>query len=655
MKKRKLQSGGNIGSILQGISPLLSLIPGIGTGAGIAAGTLGSLLSALPEKNKVIAASPSNLQSGGPLMPQDNTSMQVNLNPLRRLVPDISATNLFASRDSFPETGKLMSQYFEDMNKGQDLLGHHAASTSMSSKRMSKVDFRAHERAHGGKLNMANGGDIATSSASFKVQGDPSQIDSESYTMGNQDVNLDHNELVKEGQDGAYVFSNRLNPEGSKKTFADLAAKNESRIKRAERKLRFNPDDTIAANTVEYTNKQQADLAVKQELHAAAKGLRETGADMRTGTVPSSYQSGGPIQRPRNNNYGFMDPLFNYNNQGPIPPFEEPLGRSLYSDPNYIAEASVLGYDYTGQQAPVIVPSTNDLTLQIPNRTSPTAPLRRGNTPPKSATPPIGAPSISGLLGGLSAGVVKGGSRYSEQDLATMAGIDEFGTSSEPVSGVDLYANQTPPPPPETQLDMSQYKSLVSTQGTTTSRGKVPFTFGDGLQTVSALSKFAQLAGGAEKERTYVNESPITKQTYDPTNALFQNQRAFRTASDSVSNANSLNVQRALKSNLYSQNLGQQNNIQTQYEQLNQNAGTQYEERVAGRRRENIQYATYADNVNAANRGAYKNSVQNAFDSLGNLGQNFNQKRFASDAINLLGEAYKDVSPRFLKILGYDK
>ena len=67
----------DIGSVMGAVSPIVSLIPGVGQIAGPAIGALGSLLSVAGEKQeqqkKIISASPGRYGTGGPVTPNWQT------------------------------------------------------------------------------------------------------------------------------------------------------------------------------------------------------------------------------------------------------------------------------------------------------------------------------------------------------------------------------------------------------------------------------------------------------------------------------------------------------------------------------------------------------------------------------------------------------
>ena len=94
------------------------------------------------------------------------------------------------------------------------------------------------------------------------------------------------------------------------------------------------------------------------------------------------------------------------------------------------------------------------------------------------------------------------------------------------------------------------------------------------------------------------------------------------------------------------------NSALTQYDQMNQGARSEYENRVSNQQRYNVGQRTYTNDINARNKGAYDSAIQNAFGNLSNFGVGLNQRKQAYDALDLYGSTYKDVYSRILKTLG---
>lgn len=173
------------------------------------------------------------------------------------------------------------------------------------------------------------------------------------------------------------------------------------------------------------------------------------------------------------------------------------------------------------------------------------------------------------------------------------------------------------------------------------------FTVGDGLQALTVLSKFGQLQGGAEVERPYYDTTSITKENFDPSNALAQSNRNFQTGLNTLQNS-SINQNRSFLNKLQVNKLTQDSDILTKYNQMNQSARTQYEARTADQRRYNIGQTVGTNDLNARNRAAYKEAVDVALNSVGNYGKALNEKRTAYDSLAVLQKMFPDVYARIM-------
>lgn len=232
-------------------------------------------------------------------------------------------------------------------------------------------------------------------------------------------------------------------------------------------------------------------------------------------------------------------------------------------------------------------------------------------------------------------------------DLSIYRGeYDEGPTEAGGIVTSPVTSTAAPRAMPDIASALNFGKSATGADGITPIADK--FTVGDGLQAVEVLSKFAQLKGGPEKERPYYDNTNITKENFDPANALYQSQRNFQLGKNTLQNA-SINQNRSFTNNLYVGKLNQDSDIISKYNQMNQAATTQQEQRQADQRRYNIGQTTYTNDLNARNRGAYKNAIDTAFTSLGNFGQGLNDKKQGTDALNILRASYPEVYARIMK------
>lgn len=179
---------------------------------------------------------------------------------------------------------------------------------------------------------------------------------------------------------------------------------------------------------------------------------------------------------------------------------------------------------------------------------------------------------------------------------------------------------------------------------------KVPFTAGDALQAVGVGSKFFQALSPIEVEPTYANTAPISQQSYDPRGNLGQNQRNFQNALNSIQGG-SLNTRRSVANSILGQRLNADSQVLDRYQQMNVGARTQFEERLGARQRENIGYATYANDLNARNRAARANNLDAAFDSLSYFGAGLNEKRQAQDVINIYRKLFPSIGNNVLSAI----
>lgn len=162
--------------------------------------------------------------------------------------------------------------------------------------------------------------------------------------------------------------------------------------------------------------------------------------------------------------------------------------------------------------------------------------------------------------------------------------------------------------------------------------------------------EFLPLLGGPEVEKAQVDSTPITKESYDVQQVLAQNQRNFSNVASSI-NTPSETLRRAILSQLDATKVNRDNQALTQYQQMNEGARVRYEDRLSNRRRFNVGQKNYTDNINAANRAAYRSSVQNAFTSLNNLGMALNERDMQKKQLALLEKRYSDVYDNIVRSL----
>lgn len=181
--------------------------------------------------------------------------------------------------------------------------------------------------------------------------------------------------------------------------------------------------------------------------------------------------------------------------------------------------------------------------------------------------------------------------------------------------------------------------------------------FDQRTNTLNRLGEFFQLAElgakaglmgrGYDKQRLYQNTAPINLRSFDPTSALQQSQYGYQTAQDQIRNTTSRASMMGNLQQAAANQARQQAQIATQYQQLNKQAATQYENQLAARQAENIQRRYATDQIRQQDEAAYFNNLDTLLTSVGNYGrakvdQDYNQK-----AVQLVLQAFPDIAQYF--------
>lgn len=247
-------------------------------------------------------------------------------------------------------------------------------------------------------------------------------------------------------------------------------------------------------------------------------------------------------------------------------------------------------------------------------------------------------------------------SQPTQVDPSTFGTIDqrELAPLSYPNTHGTLQPLERSLPTPDPSTTASPYTGTGGyAQNSYTNDPRVDrsFTAGDVLQVGSLINSFARLRGGPEKEQANYDNSKITRNVYDVNNALQSNASSFANSSNNI-DTSSPQLRRALQNQMLASKMKADNSALTQYDQMNQGARSEYENRVSNQQRYNVGQRTYTNDINARNKGAYDSAIQNAFGNLSNFGVGLNQRKQAYDALDLYGSTYKDVYSRILKTLG---
>lgn len=442
--------------------------------------------------------------------------------------------------------------------------------------------------------NYQSGGDIPLSSDSFQVKGNPNTVDGNKYQMGNSKVALDHNEVIMDTNNGKFVFSDSLTEPNTKQTYAKLAAKYSKAKGKAEKVLAVPKTsyDEQAKSTVAQSNIVLDTLASKQEQQATNMGLRNN-----DGSTKQSFQTGGELPYE-----GFNVPLF----QGWYNSISRPNTDMLVED---------------GKWGPKTAEAYRQFGVNFSDDVSPIADqIRQLSRTEALRTPVMSIP-------------------YSREGLPS-----QINSQNQKVSGVTGQVI------PDISAFVPKVDSAANASTTEAANYKTPWTIGDALKGVELLSKGIGAFGKPEVEKAVTDNTPLTQQTFDPTNSLYQNRRAYSNYVNTLP-ATSLGARRTLGSNALGSLYSSNNSVVSQYQAMNQQARQTYEDRLSNRRRFNTQQMTRANEVNSANRAAQDAVQQNFFTSIGQFGEDINRKRYAQDQVNLLRTQYPDVFENFLKTL----
>jgi hypothetical protein len=171
--------------------------------------------------------------------------------------------------------------------------------------------------------------------------------------------------------------------------------------------------------------------------------------------------------------------------------------------------------------------------------------------------------------------------------------------------------------------------------------GKQGFTTGDALQFGTVMGKALMAFRPAQKERRRAVDTPITKQVFDPSVPLAANNRAMSAAARGL--GGSASVRRAATAALNANKIAADNNVLQQYDNMNKQANTQYEQRLDQRKRTNIDIDMRIDDLDARNAGARFGLMDNALNSMSNFGIALNDKKAVYKYLETLKVQYPEV------------
>jgi len=179
------------------------------------------------------------------------------------------------------------------------------------------------------------------------------------------------------------------------------------------------------------------------------------------------------------------------------------------------------------------------------------------------------------------------------------------------------------------------------------------FGVGDYMQLGAAgASVLGALLDRPEKQKPNLDKTQITQNRYDPANALMQNQ--YTTNAGMMANTNnysSAGVQAGLQ-NLMANKYRADSQVQSQYDQMNQQARTQYEQRLQQQNQFNAQTLSANDDKNVANRAAYTNNLYGALQTVSQVGAGLNDKQAMDTYLKLLAQRDPQASAGILNADG---
>jgi len=172
----------------------------------------------------------------------------------------------------------------------------------------------------------------------------------------------------------------------------------------------------------------------------------------------------------------------------------------------------------------------------------------------------------------------------------------------------------------------------------------LPFGLGEGLQLGELAAKAALMLRGYDKQPLHQASSPITQASYDPTRALQEGTYAYNAAADQVRNTTSRS---GLVGNI--QQLGANaartaGATQAQYDQMNRQARTQYEQSMAAREQQNLGYRLQNEQVRQQDEAQFFNNIDTLLTSVGNYGRSKVGQQTNQKAVQLLLQAFPDIA-----------
>lgn len=203
-----------------------------------------------------------------------------------------------------------------------------------------------------------------------------------------------------------------------------------------------------------------------------------------------------------------------------------------------------------------------------------------------------------------------------------LEGINDFPTVDTSKYKIATPPSPVPPPSPD---------------------NKSPFTTGDVFSVGALAANTAMNVFNKPREyRPQYDTTPITKQTYDPSRILSQNNLGYQQAL-TTNQTSSAPLNRAIAANLFSNKMEADANTITQYNQMNNQATTQYQQLLSNQQRyNNQQYFSGVDYNNRAKDQRLTN-ISSSFADIASFGQSLNERKSQLEMLELLRKVYPNI------------
>lgn len=446
------------------------------------------------------------------------------------------------------------------------------------------------------------GGLINVSTNSFKVKADADKDDALLTKYKGSDIRLDNDEVVDTKND--FVFSDDLINPITKRPFSKEA---EALFrKRAQyEKTAYSQQNETSASSIKLVDAALKQLATEQE-------------NLKTPT----YKKGGVMA---------------YKKGGPINPklFQQLYNQRITTPFQTLTEDGILGPKTRAAQE-------TELGKRLLEELSTRPPLRLPVNP-KDFVPKFDETFPEGTPQELADLYASDGPLHQQnaiQELALAQRQEAIDARNRELM-IESPAIDTPTVPTTQTQDKPAASILASNPN--------DFSLGDALQLAPAVTAMLRLRKGAQKETPQFDRTRITKERYSPNALLTNNQASYSNALNSASGP--LTAVRGLQNSLLANKLKADNQVLSQYDQMNQRANTNYESRLQNQQRYNNAVRTSTDDLNSRNSAAYDASIRNVSQQVANIGLGLNQKEQDAQRMNLYRATYSDVYDRILNNL----